>query len=49
MWKEWNKVFFEKKKKKFGQIFLQLASLPALGHKEAIGTFGYPIALKLED
>ena len=31
------------------QIFLQLALLPLLGHKEAIGTLGYPIASKLED
>ena len=31
------------------QMFLQLALLPPLGHKEAIGTLGYPIALKLED
>jgi hypothetical protein len=31
------------------QIFLQLALLPPLGHKEAIGTLGYPIASKLED
>ena len=29
------------------QIFLQLALLPRLGHKEAIGTLGYPIATKL--
>ena len=28
-------------------MILQLAFL--LGHKEAIGTFGYPIASKLED
>ena len=27
----------------------QLVLLPPLGHKEAIGTLGYPIALKLED
>ena len=27
----------------------QLALLPPLGHKEAIGTLGHPIALKLED
>ena len=30
-------------------MFLQLALLPPLGHKEAIGTLGYPIASKLED
>ena len=27
----------------------QLALLPPLGHKEAIGTLGYPIASKLEE
>ena len=27
----------------------QLGLLRPLGHKEAIGTLGYPIALKLED
>ena len=27
----------------------QLALLPLLGHKKAIGTLGYPIASKLED
>ncbi len=31
------------------QMFLQLALLPPLGHKEAIDILGYPIALKLED
>ena len=31
------------------QMFLQLALLPQLGHKEAIGTLGYLIASKLED
>ena len=31
------------------QMFLQLALLHPLGHKEAIGTLRYPIALKLED
>ena len=31
------------------QMFLQLDLLPPLGHKEAIGTLGYPIASKLED
>ena len=31
------------------QMFLQLALLPPLGHKQAIGTFGYPMASKLED
>ena len=36
-------------KKKLAQMFLQLALLPPLGHKEAIGTLGYPIASKLED
>ena len=30
-------------------MFLQLALLPMLGHKEAIGTLGYPIASKLGD
>ena len=30
-------------------MFLQLALLPPLGHKKAIGTLGYPIASKLED
>ena len=30
-------------------MFLQLTLLPLLGHKEAIGTLGYPIASKLED
>jgi hypothetical protein len=30
-------------------MFLQLALLPLLGHKEAIGTLGYPIDSKLED
>ena len=29
-------------------MFLQLALLPSLGHKEAIGTLGYPIASKLK-
>jgi hypothetical protein len=33
----------------FAQMFLQLVLLPPLGHKEAIGTLGYSIALKLED
>ena len=27
----------------------QLVLLPPLGHKQAIGTLGYPIASKLED
>ena len=31
------------------QMFLQLALLPLLGHKEVIGTLGYPIASKLEN
>ena len=31
------------------QMFLQLALLIPLGHKEAIDTLGYPIASKLED
>ena len=30
-------------------MFLQLALLPQLGHKEAIDTLGYPIAWKFED
>jgi hypothetical protein len=30
-------------------MFLQVALLPPLGHKEAIGTLGYHIASKLED
>jgi hypothetical protein len=30
-------------------MFLQLALLPPLGHKKAIGTLGYPIDSKLED
>ena len=30
-------------------MFLQLALLPPLGHKKAIGTLGYPIASKLKD
>ena len=30
-------------------MFLQLVLLPPLGHKEAIGTLGHPIASKLED
>ena len=42
------KYFFEKKMF-LAQMFLQLALLPPLGHKEAIGTLGYPIASKLED
>ena len=33
----------------FSQMFLQLVLLPPLGHKEAIGTLGYCLALKLED
>ena len=41
------KYFFEKQMG--AQMFLQLALLPLLGHKEAIGTLGYPIASKLED
>ena len=40
---------FEEKKMLLAQIFLQLALLPLLGHKEAIGILGYPIASKLED
>jgi hypothetical protein len=31
------------------QMFLQLVLLPPSGHKEAMHTLGYPIALKLED
>ena len=42
------KYFFEKKNC-FAQMFLQLGLLPLLGHKEAIGTLGYPIASKLQD
>ena len=30
-------------------MLIQLGLLPPLGHKEAIGTLGYPIASKLED
>jgi hypothetical protein len=43
--KEWHKVFFWKK----NILLAQLALLPPLGHKEAIGSLGYPIALKLKD
>ena len=32
----------------FAQMLTQLVLLPPLGHKEAIGTLGYPIASKLE-
>ena len=42
------KYFFEKNKI-LAQMFLQLALLPLLDHKKAIGTLGYPIASKLED
>ena len=49
MRKEWHKNYFLKKKVFFAQMFLQLGLLPPLGHKEAIGTLGYPIASKLED
>ena len=43
MRKECHKVFFFEKKNIFlTQIFLQLALLPPLGHKEAIGTLGIP-------
>ena len=31
-------------RKKMAQMFLQLAVLPPLGHKEAIDTLDYPIA-----
>ena len=48
MRKEWHKVFFEEKFF-LAQIFLQLALLPPLVHKEAMRTLEYPIALKLED
>ena len=40
---------FLKEKLFLALMFLQLALLPPLGHKEAIGTLGYPIALKLKD
>ena len=49
MRKEWHKYFFEKKPICLAQMFLQLALLPPLGHKKAIGTLGYPIDSKLED
>ena len=43
-------VTFRQKKNIFlAPIFLQLALLPLLGPKEAIGTLGYPIASKLGD
>ena len=41
--------YFFEKKYFLAQIFPQLGLLPPLGHKEAIGTLGYPIASKLED
>ena len=40
---------FLKKKVFLALMFLQLALLPQLDHKEAIDTLGYPIAQKLED
>ena len=40
---------FLKKTIFLAQIFPQLGLLPPLGHKEAIGTLGYPIASKLEE
>ena len=42
------KYFFEKKNF-LAQMSLQLALLPQLGHKKAIGTLGYPIDSKLKD
>ena len=42
-------MYFFEKKYFLAPMFLQLALLPSLGHKEAIGTLGYTIALKLED
>jgi hypothetical protein len=41
--------YFLKKIIFLAQTFLQLALLPPLGHNEAIGTLGYPIASKLEN
>ena len=49
MRKEWHRVISLKKKFSLAQIFLQLGLAPLLGHKEAIGTLGYPIASKLGD
>ena len=40
---------FLKKNIFLAQMFLQLGLLPPLGHTEAIGTLGYPLASKLED
>ena len=40
---------FLKKDVFLASIFLQLALLPPLDHKEAIDTLGYQIAQKLED
>ena len=48
MGKEWQSIFL-KKNIFLAQIFLQLVLLPLLGHKEAMRTLDYPIALKLED
>ncbi len=42
-------IYFLKKKNLLAPMFLQLALLPLLGHKKAIGTLGYPKASKLED
>ena len=42
-------MYFFEKKMFLAPMILQLALLPPLGHKEAIDTLGYPIALKLED
>ena len=42
-------MYFFEKKIFLAQIIPQLGLLPPLGHKEAIGTLGYPIPSKLED
>ena len=47
--KEWQQCGRNDIKYFLAQMFVQLALLPSLGHKEAIGTLGYPIASKLED
>ena len=44
---EAKKKFFFEKKKKITQMFLQLALLPPLGHKEAIDT-RLPLPTKLK-
>jgi hypothetical protein len=41
--------YFFEKKISFAWRSLQLALLPPLGYKEAIGNLGYPIGSKLED